>query len=200
MVNNKTKTISFLALLAAVNCSLELTLGSYLHLIRFPFTGQVMTGLDIIIYILVFWVCPKPGSITLVAFIDALGNLYFGGSFKPFALSAIFFEGFIVDVIISLLGFRKMSFRIASVAISLFSFVYPLLTLMLFYGKPPQEAWWNLILKLFPNLKATFPVIGTVITGLLIFHIITAIIFADLGWKILRRMEQIIAARACALE
>jgi hypothetical protein len=186
-----TRQLCSLALLAATNSAIEATLGSILHFINFPLTGLMMIGVNTIIYIFAHRVCPKSGIITIVALATVLGNISLGGAFKPFALTAIVLEGAIVDLLISLFGFRRECYIAASSLICLFSMIYPVLIATLFTHTSATSfimVTFTQSLQMSPDY---FTIVLLYMLTITILHIAAGFIFATIGWQVMKTTEQI---------
>ncbi len=197
----KTRIITGLALLAALNCVFEASIGTLLHMVKFPFTGAVMLGFNIVVYILARWICPKPGAITAVALITVIGNIAMGaGMIKTFALVAILLEGIIIDCVVYIAGFRQMSVVLASVAAYLFAFIYPLLSTFLFVRHEVPKAIASLVSGVHGNAAAPLAVFLLLVTLKCLIYCCAGVFFAILGWRILRFMEKIRSAHTYSME
>jgi hypothetical protein len=128
--NRRIYELTILALLAACNAILELTIGNYLHYIKFPMVGSLMVTVNVIVYTVGYSMVPRKGSILTMGFLTALLNFLLGGTFKIPAIFAIVFEALIIEVIVSVLGFNFASILTASISANLFS----LLWIVGFYG------------------------------------------------------------------
>ncbi|MDQ7825326.1 MAG: hypothetical protein RDV48_21170 [Candidatus Eremiobacteraeota bacterium] len=197
----KTRILTGLALVAAVNCLFETTMGNFLHMVKFPFTGAVMLGFNVVAYVLARWICPRPGAISAVAFITVLGNIAVGaGMIKPFALAAILCEGILIDIVIFVIGFRQMGVVAASVAAYFFAFLYPLLTAFLFVRKEVPKALASLISGVHADAAVPFAVFLALILLKLLIYCIIAVFFGVLGWRLFLFMEKARSAHALSME
>jgi hypothetical protein len=122
--NKRINELTKLALFAACNALLELTVGNYLHYIKFPMVGSFMVSLNIIVYTTGYLLVPKKGSILMMGFLTSLLNLLMGGTFKIPAIFAIFCEALIIEAIISIFGFKFPSILTASISANLFSLAW----------------------------------------------------------------------------
>jgi len=174
-LTNRTQRITTLALLAALNCVFETSLGNSLHALHFPFSGMVLISLNVLIYVFARWVRPQPGSILAVALVTVVGNLAAGGAFKLPALLAILLEGLLVELVVDLLGFRKFAYQTAAAAAFLFSLFYPLLSARIFMTGEVANRIWTWIM----HLLSTFPAgMGMALVATLV----TILVYASLGW------------------
>ena len=183
-VRNKTFGITIIALLAACNAVLELTLGNYLHLIKFPLTGIVMVGVNIIIYTAGYSMVPKKGTVISMGFLTALMNLFFGGSFKPWAILAIFLEAGLIEIFFDLMGLSFLSVMTASIVTNVFSLIFTLFTYSVILGKGLIMA----IMRIVNTFTANTAVLQTsliLLAGILIvIHIIAGAVFGMIAWKL----------------
>lgn len=176
--------IAVIAILAACNATLELTVGNYLQIVKFPLSGSVMVGINIIIYSLGYALVPKKGTIISMGFLTAAINLFFGGSFKPWSIIAIFLESALIEFIINVMKFHFWSIMTASVIANLFGFVYTLAVFAYISG----IGIVNAIHKASAGLKSHIPWVRAsllVIFLLLVaFHVVMAVASGFLTWKL----------------
>jgi len=176
---SKVYELTILAILAACNAALELTLGSYLHLIKFPLTGMVMVGINIIVYTAGYALVPKKGTIISMGLITALMNLLLGGSFKLWAIVAIFLESVIIELVILSLGFNFWSVITASIVTNVFGFVFTMFVYGIILGHGVISGLLR-ILKWFIRNPAT---LNSSLFGLgLLIVLIHCVVGAISGW------------------
>ncbi|MCD4783825.1 MAG: ECF transporter S component [Candidatus Eremiobacteraeota bacterium] len=181
--------IAVIAILAACNATIELTLGNYLHIIKFPLSGSILVGFNIIIYSLGYAFVPKRGTVISMGFLTVIINLFFGGSFKILAIIAIFLEAALVEIIFNTMKFHFWSIMTASVITNLFGYVLTLVIYAFFIG----IGLINAIHRAFARFTSLFPwaefSIITIFLMLIVYHILVAVIFGMLAWKLIKFVE-----------
>lgn len=180
----KTFEITLIALLAACNSSLELTLGNYLHIIKFPFTGMVMVGVNIIIYTAGYSLIPKRGTVLSMGIITAMMNLFFGGSFKIWSIFAILLEALIIEIIFGLMGMNFWSVMSASISANVFSLFFTFFIYIVVLGRGIIPTF----MKIVGNFTKSPDILNIslfTLGGLLILlHIAAGAVFGLTAWRL----------------
>jgi len=175
--------IAVIAILTACNATLELTLGNYLHIVKFPVVGSIMVGVNIIIYSLGYALVPKRGTIITMGFLTSVINLFFGGSFKPWAIIAIFLESALIEIIINVMKFHFLSVMTASILTNLFGLAITLAV----YAYVLGIGIINAIHKASAGLESRIPWVRAsllpIFLLLIAFHIVMAIASGLMAWK-----------------
>lgn len=179
-----TLDLTLIAILAACNAVLELTIGNYLHVIKFPLTGLIMVGINIIIYTIGYSLVPRKGVIFSMGILTALINLFFGGSFKPWSLIAIVAEAGIIEIIISRLGLSFWSVMVASITSNVFSFFYSMAVVGIILGRDIVERLVQIAQDLIFNSQWAATSIFTFVLLLIAVHIGAGALFGSIAWKI----------------
>lgn len=181
---SKTFEITIIALLAACNSVLELTLGNYLHLIKFPLTGIVMVGVNIIIYTAGFSLVPKKGTIISMGFLTVMMNLFFGGAFKPWAIVAIFLEAVIIEIFFDLMGMSFWSVMSASISANVFSLVYTFFTYIVVLGRGITTTFMKIVGTFTKSPDILNISLFTLGAFLILLHVIAGAAFGLTAWKL----------------
>lgn len=181
---SKTNEITLIALLAACNSVLELTLGNYLHLIKFPLTGIVMVGVNIIIYTAGFSLVPKKGTVLSMGILTALMNLFFGGSFKLWSIVAIFLEALIIEICFNLIGMNFWSVMSASISANVFSLFFTLFVYIVVLGRGVIPTF----MKIMGNFTKSPDILNislfTLGGFLVLLHIVAGGVFGLMAWRL----------------
>ncbi|MCE1245065.1 MAG: ECF transporter S component [Firmicutes bacterium] len=185
----KTFNLTILAMLAACNGILELTIGSYLHMIKFPMVGAVMVGINVIVYTLGYSVVPKKGAVFSMGIITAFLNLVLGGAFKPWSILAIILEALIIDLFFAVMGFSFISVAASSVTASIFAFAYTVGVIAAVVGKGVLYSLNSALSRIVPDpafLKTSLIFAAVVI---IVIHAVSGLLFSWIAWKISSRIE-----------
>ena len=179
------RDITVLAMLVALNVVLELTLGSLLHLVRFPLTGSLMVVVNAMVYTLGYRCRPRFGIITAMGVLTALISFTTSGGLKMMVLPAICVEALVIDIAIFLTHGSFGGFVLAGALASLTAFVMMIVNRVVFMGLPFQAA-----LKKVASLGEGANVSVTVaLVGLCLYRLAVGAIFALLLWKVYRLLE-----------
>ncbi len=181
---SKTYEITLIALLAACNSVLELTLGNYLHIIKFPLTGIVMVGVNIIIYTAGYSLVPKKGTVISMGILTAMMNLFFGGSFKLWSIVAIFLEAVIIEIIFDLLGMNIWSVISASISANVFSLFFTFFIYIVVLGRGIIPTFMKIVGN-FTNSPDILNISLFTLGGFLILlHVVAGTVFGLTAWRL----------------
>jgi hypothetical protein len=112
------KELTIVAALGALWGSVEMTLGSFLHVLNVPFTGVVLGSIGICIALVGRVVVPKPGSTLSIAVIAALLKALSIGGVVLSPMIAIVMEGLLADLVLSAGGRPRRSTFILAGAVA----------------------------------------------------------------------------------
>ncbi len=180
----KAYKITLISLLAGANAALELVLGNYLHLIKFPFTGMIMVGINLVCYVVGYSKFPKRGTVLTIGFLTAFLNLALGGTFKLWAIVAILIEAAIIEAIFMVMGFSFLSTVVSSWAVSIFTLLYAPLRYVLFFGKNTQEVVLQMVSNVVKRIDCVDVSIIVIIFFIVVAHLLSGFLFGWLSWRI----------------
>ena len=187
-----TREAATLAMLAACNAALEMTLGNYLRAVHFPMAGSTMVGLNLVVYAVGFLRVPRRGGILAIGLGTAFLNFVLTGSFKLLALPAIVLEAALIDAVLSTLGLNRVSLVTAGILSNLLALGWRLITGWLILGSPPAQTLARLVSEDFAA-RLSFPVL----LGLLLAsRALVGVLFALLAWRVLDLVGSALRARA----
>lgn len=180
-----------LGVFAAANTVIEVTLGTYLHAVKFPLTGAIMAGLNMIPYLLGYCVVRRRGAIFSMGIVTALLNFLLVGGFKLLALPAIVAEAALIDAIVSSGGLRRPVVLLAGIVSNVFSMAYSLLVATLVVGRDPQE---TLLRYASGTAPATYGLLAIALAAVAV-HAGCGAFAGALAWQISRTFDKVISAR-----
>ncbi len=176
------KELAFLALLAAVNSVIEITLGSIMHALKIPGKSVVLVTINMMIYFTAYSSVQKKGAIVLTGFITAFIKIAYGwGGSKLAPAAAIFLEAAIIEACFSVMPLKNWSSAISGALVKLFSFFFPILSYLVFG-----------IEKGFANITATISAINAnlpflsfpiIIASFIIWNIILGALLGLLAYR-----------------
>lgn len=176
-----TREATRLALLAACNGALELTLGSFLHATRFPMAGAVMVGLNLVVYTLAWVQVPRRGAILAVGLGTAFLNFSLSGAFKMMALPALVLEAAFLDLLLSRVGLGRSGLVLAGMASSLLSLAWGLATATLVFGLGPVVALERLVQADFAVRLSAWGLLVLLVGA----RVLVGGLFGLLAWRVL---------------
>lgn len=113
---------------------LEITLGTALKSLRIPFTGFIMVGLVLVILLAGRRFVPRRGSILMMGGVAALLKVFSIGGFVLGPFWAILIEALLAEIIITTLGFRRLSCMLTGVVLLAYTTIHPLIAQRVLYG------------------------------------------------------------------
>jgi hypothetical protein len=129
------KELTIVAALGALWGSIEIGLGSVLHVWNAPFIGAILGTLGIAIALAGRVVVPKPGSTVAIAAVAALLKALSVGGVVLSPMIAIVMEGAIADLVLSAGGRpRRSTFMVAGALAVAWNLIHPLLIQGLIFG------------------------------------------------------------------
>jgi len=134
-VNNKWLLAS---IVGSIWASFEIILGSFLHNIRFPMSGTILTIIAGVLMILFAYQWQERGVILRAGIIAALMKSISPSAVLIGPMTAIFFEALIFEVVVFFLGHNWISYTVASIGLLYSVLIHKILTWLILYG-------WNLV-------------------------------------------------------
>lgn len=113
---------------------LEMTLGVALKGLRIPFTGFIMVALVTVILLVARRFTPRPGSLALMGGVAALLKVFSMGGFILGPVGAIVMEGLVAELVLTGLGFNRVSAVLTGMLLLAYTTVHPLLAQTILYG------------------------------------------------------------------
>jgi len=129
------KELSIVAALGALWGSVEIGLGSLLHVWNVPFIGAILGTIGIAIALVGRVVVPRPGATVSIAVVAALLKALSVGGVVLSPMIAIVMEGLIADAVLSLGGRpRRGTFVVAGALAVVWNLIHPILIQGLIFG------------------------------------------------------------------
>lgn len=181
-----TKEITLLALLGATNGAFEITIGNYLHILHFYFTGNIMIGFNCILYILGKRAVPAKGSILMIGFITAFLKFILGWNIS--AAIAIFMEALLMEIIIDIMGFNILGVVAGSISANIWALFHKFLSLSISGGASFLNTLNNVINKVSPFLSGSENYIFGALLIITIIYSLWGVVFGIIGWNLTNRI------------
>ncbi|HPZ08217.1 MAG TPA: hypothetical protein PL110_08890 [Candidatus Eremiobacteraeota bacterium] len=182
-----TRQIALMGLLAAINGVLEITLGNYLHLLQFYFTGNIMIGFNCIVYLMGKKAISQRGTILVIGFISALIKFILGWNIN--AAIAILIEALLMELTINIIGFNIVGAVTGAVMANMWALFQKLIVLGIIGG-----AGFINTIKVITDKTAMFFNIDKgymflLIMILLFCYSLWGVLFGTIGWKLTGRLS-----------
>jgi len=181
-----TREIALIGILGATNGAMEITLGNYLHLLHFPFKGNILIGLNCIVYMFGRKAVPQKGVILLTGIISAFLKFLFGWNIS--AAIAILIEAVLMEIAVNSIGFNITGVVTGTVMANIWAFFHKVITFSIMGG---GDFVVNLSLTAkkildFINLSEAFLYAPIII--IVVIYTIFGIFFGCLGWKMVNKL------------
>ena len=159
-------------------------MGNYLNYVRFPLTGSIMVGLNLVVYTLGYRMVPRRGTVAMMGLITTLLNLFFGGSFKVWSLVAIFLEALLIEGIFSISGVGFLQVMGAGLASNFFTLIYSFFTVSIVLGRGVMGSFMKVAGRILGGRATAQGSLLALALVLLAIHLINGGIFGWLAWKV----------------
>ncbi len=128
--------LTVLAVIAAVNSVMEISIGSLMHMFKIPAVGTFMIMVNLSLYLIARNIVPKKGVIMIVGFITAFIKLVYGGELSRLGPSAaIFLEAALIEAVFLFLPLKNWSAMVSGGFANVFVLFYPFISYLLFGGR-----------------------------------------------------------------
>lgn len=177
------------AIVGTVWASSEIVLGSFLHNLRIPFSGSILTAIGVVILISVSFVWKEKGLFWRAGLICAIMKTMSPSAVIFGPMIAIFVESLLLEFSVRLLGKNYFGFVIGSILAISWSFAQKIINFLIFYGFNIVELYKSIMKFTEKQLNLQFETLWLPILTLFsiyaLFGIVSAIIGIRTGKKIL---------------
>lgn len=129
-----TRQLVYIALFGTVWGGIEMTLGSYLHVLNVPQAGTIMTAMGIVILLVGRTFVPRRGATVLMGLVTAFLKMLSVGGIVLNPMIAIFMESLLVEVGLGRRGLSRGRFILAGTLGASWNIVHPFFTQGLLAG------------------------------------------------------------------
>lgn len=128
------RDLSLISILASVNGVLEISLGTFLHCVDIPVAGSVMIIFNMTLYFIGRKFVPRVGIVLFMGMVTAIMKLLYSGGIKLSPAIAILLEAFILEIILDVFPFRKITASLSGAILHSFSLIYFLIAYAIIGG------------------------------------------------------------------
>ena len=171
------------AVLGTLWAASEIVLGSFLHNIRFPFSGNVLVGIAMILLIAAAHIWTEKGIIWRSGLICAVLKTMSPSAVIFGPMIAIFMEAVLLESAVRFIKHKKMAFMIGAALAMSWNLAHKILNMLLFYGLDIVSLYEKLARSAQKQLHWKFDVIWVPLLTLLIIYIVLGILVAIMGIK-----------------
>ena len=183
-VNNKTRlNEKWLksSVIGTVWASSEIVLGSFLHNLRIPFSGSILTAIGVVILISAVYLWEEKGIFWRAGLICALMKTLSPSAVIFGPMIAIFTEAVLLEVSVRILGRNYAGFITGAVLAVSWSFVQKIINFLIFYGFNIVELYKNLMQFTGRQLNLQFDTLWVPIFILLFVYVLIGMTAAIIG-------------------
>ena len=171
------------SIIGTVWASSEIVLGSFLHNLKIPFSGSILTSIGIIILISVSYIWKDKGIFWRAGMICALMKTMSPSAVIFGPMIAIFSESVLLEISVRILGRNYLGFIIGSILAISWSFAQKILNFLIFYGFNIVELYKSLMKYAEKQLDLQFNTLWMPILILLSVYVFIGFISAIIGIK-----------------
>ncbi|MBI9037346.1 MAG: hypothetical protein JEY97_04365 [Bacteroidales bacterium] len=171
--------------------SIEIIIGSFMHNLRIPLSGTILTSQGIILLVAFYQMWPQKGIIWRAGLICALMKSISPSYILLGPMSGIFFEALMLELGITIFGANLSGFSIGGALALLSTLIHKVFSLLILYGLDIVIIYKNLFYFITKqiNIKNADP--WALIIMIIIFYILIGIIAALVGLTIGKKTKKI---------
>ena len=176
------------SILGTIWASSEIVLGSFLHNLKIPFSGNILTAIGLIILISASYQWKEQGLFWRAGIICALLKTMSPSAVIFGPMVAIFSEAFLLELSVRLLGKTIPGFLLGSVLAMSWNLAQKVFNFIIFYGYNIVEVYTNLMKYAQKQLNLQFDAVWTPLILLLVIYALFGALAALIGIKTGRRL------------
>ena len=161
----------------------EIILGSFLHNLRVPFSGTILTTIAVVLLISVSFVWKEKGIFWRAGLICALMKTLSPSAVIFGPMIAIFTESLLLEGAVRILGRSYLGFIVGSVLAVSWTFVQKTINFLIFYGFNIVEVYKSLTIFAEKQLSLNFEIFWLPILIILLVYAFVGIFSAFVGIK-----------------
>jgi len=159
----------------------EIVFGSFLHNLRVPFCGNILTAIGIIILISIAYLWKENGIFWRAGLICALMKTMSPSAVIFGPMIAIFTEALLLEITVFIFGRNYAGFILGSVLAMSWNLVQKILSYILFYGFDIVKVYTGLVKIAEKQIGYHFDLLWTPILLLLVLYALFGVVSAILG-------------------
>ena len=177
------------AILGTVWASSEIVLGSFLHNLRVPFSGNILTAIGIIILISAHYMWDEKGLFWRAGLVCALMKTMSPSAVIFGPMVAIFAESLLLEFSTRILGRTVAGFLLGAMLAMSWNLLQKIFNYIIFYGYNIVEVYKNLMIYAEKQLGLQFDAVWTPLIILLAVYALFGAFSALVGIRTGRRMK-----------
>jgi nucleoside-triphosphatase THEP1 len=168
----------------------EIVLGSFLHNLKVPFSGNVLTAIGIIILISVSYIWTEKGLFWRAGLICALMKTMSPSAVIFGPMIAIFSEAILLEISVRIFGKTLAGFILGAMLAMSWNLFQKIMNFIIFYGFNIVELYSGLIKYAQKQLDIQFDILWLPIIILLVLYCLFGLVSAIIGIKVGRKILQ----------
>ncbi|HBH84431.1 MAG: hypothetical protein A2X05_14210 [Bacteroidetes bacterium GWE2_41_25] len=166
----------------------EIVLGSFLHNLKVPFSGNILTAIGIVILISISYTWTEKGLFWRAGLICALMKTMSPSAVIFGPMIAIFTEAFLLELSVRLLGRTVAGFAIGSMLAMSWNLVQKILNYIIFYGSNIIGVYTDLLNLARKQLSIETDIVWIPVIILLVLYALFGLLAAVTGIRVGRKM------------
>lgn len=166
----------------------EIVLGSFLHNLRVPFSGNILTAIGIIILISISYLWTDKGLFWRAGLICALMKTMSPSAIIFGPMIAIFFEAVLMDISVRILGRTYAGYLVGAMLAMSWNLFQKIANYIIFYGGNIIEVYNNIMIFAQKQLNTTTNIVWLPVIVLLVLFALFGLLAGATGIIVGRRM------------
>jgi nucleoside-triphosphatase THEP1 len=166
----------------------EIVLGSFLHNLKVPFSGNVLTAIGIVILISMSYIWKEKGLFWRAGLICAVMKTMSPSAVIFGPMIAIFSEAALLEISVRLLGNTFAGFMLGGMLAMSWNLFQKIINFIIFYGFNIVEVYSNLLKFAQKQLNIQFDIVWLPVIVLLIIYCLFGLFSAIVGMKVGRKI------------
>ena len=166
----------------------EIVLGSFLHNLKVPFSGNILTGIGIVILISISYIWTDKGLFWRAGLICALMKTMSPSAVIFGPMIAIITESLLLELFVRLLGRTIAGYLIGSMLAMSWNLIQKVLNYIIFYGSNIIEVYSDLLKFAQKQLNIKADIVWSPIIVLLVAYALFGLLAAVTGIRVGRKM------------
>ncbi|MBC7224375.1 MAG: hypothetical protein H5T59_08920 [Anaerolineae bacterium] len=191
------RDLVYVAIFGALWGGLELSLGSYLHVLKVPFVGVVMASLGLLLALVGRLFVPRRGAVWMMGVVTALLKMLSLGGVVLNPMLGILAEATLAELALDALGRpSRLAFAVAGGAGVLWVFFHPFVTQGLLAGRGLLTVYGWAIASGARLLGFPPEAVGAIVAALLGLHLGAGAAAGLLAWQVGQAVQRRLGATA----
>jgi nucleoside-triphosphatase THEP1 len=169
----------------------EIVLGSFLHNLKVPFSGNILTAIGIVILISISYTWTERGLFWRAGLICALMKTMSPSAVIFGPMIAIFSEAFLLELSVSILGRTVAGYAIGSMLAMSWNLFQKILNYIIFYGSNIIEVYSDLLKITRKQLNIEMDIVWMPVIILLVVYALFGLVAGFIGIRVGRKMLEL---------